>query len=105
MVVRKIFRSFIKVLRSDSYLEERYQSYESYAIYGEVLAWAANASVVYNSKKTRAEREAMIINARSNILSTIAYKFSKEAMEAFFRDDRLYNLFVIYAEEIKAIGY
>jgi hypothetical protein len=40
-----------------------------------------------------------------NPLTRVAYKYSKGAMEAFFRDGRLVRLFKYYAEKIKAEGY
>ena len=39
------------------------------------------------------------------ILYQVCYMYSKEAMEAFFKDTRLFELFKMYAEQIKQEGY
>ena len=44
-------------------------------------------------------------NSSSNLLNSVAYKYSKKAMELFFRDDRLRSLFLRYAQQIKEEGY
>jgi len=67
-----------------------------YSTYGEVLDWALNTETVYDNshqKNLRGDKktsEAKIEKASSNILSRVAYKYSKQAMEEFFRDERLY---------------
>ena len=49
-------------------------------------------------KGTSKCNQAKVSKAASNILSLVAYKYSKEAMEAFFKDTRLFELFKMYAE-------
>jgi hypothetical protein len=40
-----------------------------------------------------------------NPLTRVAYKYSKGAMEEFFRDSRLVKLFKMYVDKIKEDGY
>ena len=40
-----------------------------------------------------------------SVIAKVSYKYSKSAMEEFFKDARLNHLFVFYADEIKIKGH
>ena len=80
------------------------------AKFKQVLDWVLSTETVYENKHQKGQKsdkqsKAKIAKASSNLLSSVAYKYSKQAMEAFFRDDRLFTLFKKYAELIKREGY
>ena len=108
---RGIFRRFNKHFKADKALRELIEGgHRDYVHLREVLEWALKTETVYENKhqkgiRTKRQQKQKLLNASSNPLNSVAYKYSKKAMEFFFRDDRLRSLFLRYAQQIKDEGY
>ena len=111
MMRRGIFRRFNKHFKADRKLRELIEGgHKDYVHLREVLEWALKTETVYENKhqkgiRNKRQQKQRLLNASSNLLNSVAYKYSKEAMEYFFRDDRLRSLFLRYAPQIKEEGY
>jgi len=111
MMRRGIFRRFNKHFKADKALRELIEDgHRDYVHLREVLEWALKTETVYENKhqkgiRTKRQQKQKLLNASLNPLSSVAYKYSKKAMELFFRDDRLRSLFLRYAHQIKEEGY
>jgi hypothetical protein len=111
MMRRGIFRRFNKHFKADKVLRELIEGgHRDYVHLREVLEWALKTETVYENKhqkgiRTKRQQKQKLLNASSNPLNSVAYKYSKKAMEFFFRDDRLRSLFLRYAQKIKDEGY
>jgi hypothetical protein len=103
MMRRGIFRRFNKHFKADKALRELIEGgHRDYVHLREVLEWALKTETVYENKhqkgiRTKRQQKQKLLNASSNPLNSVAYKYSKKAMEFFFRDDRLRSLFLRYA--------
>lgn len=110
MFRRSIFRRFIKIFRADTELHEKIESGDlQWARFSQALEWARTAESVYKNKRQRqgmmGAGELDTDSVTANILALVAYRYSKKAMEAFFRNDELRYLFMHYAEKLKDEGY
>lgn len=111
MFRRGIFRRMNKFFKTDGKYHDEITVNPFLERYLEVLEWAKNTETVYENSHQRGQKKkknsgaAKQAKAANNVLSCVAYKYSKSAMERFFRDDRLYELFKKYAPKIKADGY
>ena len=111
MMRRGIFRRFNKLFKADKEIRKLIESgHVDYAHFREVLDWALKTETVYENKhqkgiRNKRQQKQKVLNASSNLLNNVAYKYSKKAMEYFFRDDRLRTLFLKYAPKIKEEGY
>ena len=71
-------------------------------LFKEVIEWAFGTETVYENKTqakkmTKAQKDKKSQKVDENVFSRVAYKYSKKAMEEFFRDDRLCLIFRRYA--------
>lgn len=111
MMRRGIFRRFNKHFKADRKLRELIEGgHRDYVHLREILEWALKTVTVYENKhqkgiRNKRQQKQRMLSASSNPLNSVAYKYSKKAMECFFRDDRLRSLFLRYAPHIKAEGY
>jgi len=111
MMRRGIFRRFNKYFKADKVLRKLIEDgHKDYVHLREVLEWALKTETVYENKhqkgiRNKRQQKQRLLNASSNLLNSVAYKYSKKAMESFFRDDRLRSLFLRYAPQIKEEGY
>ena len=111
MMRRGIFRRFNKLFKADKEIRLLIESgHLDYVHLREVLEWALKTETVYENKhqkgiRNKRQQKQKVLNASSNLLNSVAYKYSKKAMECFFRDDRLRSLFLKYAPKIKEEGY
>jgi hypothetical protein len=92
MFRRSIFRSLLRLFKLDrEFLESIVLEDPSFK---EVIEWAFGTETVYENKTqakkmTKAQKDKKSQKADENVFSRVAYKYSKKAMEEFFRDDRL----------------
>lgn len=109
MFRRGIFRRFNKLFKADTALHKLIESdHPFWSTFREVLAWARSTETVYENKhqkNARKSKKAKADNDSPNILSSVAYKYSKKAMEAFFRNEQLNFLFRRYSGAIMEEGY
>ena len=108
MFRRSIFRSLIRSFKADAEFLEFIVLEDP--TFHEVIQWARGTETVYENKTqakkmTKLQKEKKSQKADENVFSRVAYKYSKKAMEEFFRDSRLCFIFRRYAQLIKQIGY
>jgi hypothetical protein len=57
------------------------------------------------TRKSSVDDESEDENTVRDVIRRVSYKYSKSAMEEFFREPKLNNLFIYFAEEIIARGH